>query len=29
MSGNPAVRIDIISDDDPSLAALDETDSDL
>ena len=29
ISGNPAVRIDIPSEDDPSLAALDETDSDL
>ena len=29
MSGKPAVRIDITSDDDPSLAALDETDNDL
>jgi D-alanyl-D-alanine-carboxypeptidase/D-alanyl-D-alanine-endopeptidase len=29
MSGKPAVRIDVTTQDDPSLAALDETDSDL
>jgi D-alanyl-D-alanine-carboxypeptidase/D-alanyl-D-alanine-endopeptidase len=29
MSGKPAIRIDVISEDDPSLAALNETDSDL
>ncbi len=29
MSGKPAVRIDVISEGDPSLAALDETDNDL
>ncbi len=28
MSGLPAARIDVISDSDPALAALDETDSD-
>ena len=29
MSGKPASRIDLISEDDPGLAALDETDNDL
>ena len=29
MSGKPAARIDLISEDDPALAALDETDNDL